>query len=176
MALFNALEEKNFIVQIQRILRDLNYMNYGNGMIGIDGVYDDATRNAVREFQKRYGIKETGIVDSETWTLLHTIWEIRQEGNALARAVYVLPRFEGYEIVPGAVDNVLYIIQHMLETISRDYTELEGIVLNGIYDEATENAVKAFQRISLLEPTGILDAATFNRLANEYERINSYNE
>ncbi len=173
MALFNALEEKNFIVQIQRILRDLSFMNFNNGMIGIDGIYDDATRNAVREFQKRYGIKETGIVDSETWSLLHTIWEIRQEGNALARAVYVLPRFEGYEIMPGAVDNVLYIIQHMLETISRDYTELEGIVLNGVYDENTQNAIKIFQRKNMLDDTGIIDATTFNRLADAYEEINS---
>ena len=173
MALFNALEEKNFIVQIQRILRDLNYMNYENGMIGIDGIYDESTRNAVREFQKRYGIKETGIVDSETWTLLHTIWEIRQEGNALARAVYVLPRFEGYEIMPGAKDNVLYIIQHMLETISRDYTELEGVVLNGTYDENTQNAIKIFQRKNMLDDTGIIDATTFNRLADAYEEINS---
>ena len=95
MALFNALEERNFIVQIQRILRDLNFLESQNGTVGIDGIYDEATRNAVRDFQSRYGISETGIVDSETWTILHTIWEIRAESNALARAVYVLPRFEG---------------------------------------------------------------------------------
>ena len=172
MALFNALEEKNFIVQIQRILRDLNYMNFENGIIGIDGIYDEATRNAVREFQKRYGIKETGIVDSETWTLLHTIWEIRQEGNALARAVYVLPRFEGYEIMPGAKDNVLYIIQHMLETISRDYEDIL-VELNGVYDEATQNAIRSFKRKNLLDDTAIIDARVFNRLADEYERVNS---
>ncbi|MBQ4509178.1 MAG: peptidoglycan-binding protein [Clostridia bacterium] len=173
MALFNALEERNFIVQIQRILRDLNFLESQNGTVGIDGIYDEATRNAVRDFQNRYGISETGVVDSETWTILHTIWEIRAESNALARAVYVLPRFEGYEILPGTVDNVLYIIQHMLETISRDYEELEGIVLNGIYDTKTQNAIKEFQRKNMLNDTGIIDATTFNRLADAYEEINS---
>jgi peptidoglycan hydrolase-like protein with peptidoglycan-binding domain len=173
MALFNALDERNFIIQIQRILRDLNFLNSQNGMVVVTGIYDDATRNAVKDFQRKYGLKETGIVDSEAWTLLHTIWEIRAEENALARAVYVLPRFEGYEIMPGAVDNVIYIIQHMLETISRDYAELEGIVLNGVYDESTQNAIKIFQRKNLLNDTGIIDANTFNRLADAYEEINS---
>ena len=47
MALFNALEERNFIVQIQRILRDLNFLESQNGRVGIDGIYDEATREAV---------------------------------------------------------------------------------------------------------------------------------
>lgn len=176
MALFNALDERNFIVQIQRILRDLSFLDAGNGMIGIDGIYDDGTREAVRIFQEKYGIEPTGIVDSTTWTLLHTVWELKQESAALARAVYILPRFEGYEILPFAKDNVLYVIQHMLEVISTDYEELEGIELNGIYDIKTQNAIKEFQRKNLLDDTGIIDAVTFNRLADAYEQINSQNQ
>ena len=176
MALFSALDEKNFIIQIQRILRDLNYLQSENGTVGIDGIYDEGTKNAVREFQKKYGLRETGIVDSETWTILHTIWELRAESAALARAVYILPRFEGYEILPNTKDNVLYIIQHMLEVISTDYEELEGIQLNGVYDIETQNAIKAFQRRNLLNDTGIIDATTFNRLADAYEQVNSQNQ
>ena len=173
MTLFNSLDERNFIIQIQRILRDLNYLSTQNGTLGIDGIYDKSTKNAVKDFQSKYGLDVTGIVDSETWSLLHTIWEIKVESNALARAVYVLPRFEGYEILPGTVDNVMYIIQHMLETISRDYNEIEGIVLNGKYDEKTQNAIKIFQRKNMIDDTGIIDATTFNRLADAYEEINS---
>ena len=169
-------EERNFIVQIQRILRDLNYYQTGVGAVGIDGVYDEGTKAAVKKFQQKYGLNDTGIVDSETWTLLHTVWELKNEGEALARAVYVLPRFEGYEILPFAKDNVLYIIQHMLEVISTDYEELDGIELNGIYDLKTQNAIKEFQRKNLLNDTGIIDAITFNRLADAYEVVNSQNQ
>lgn len=176
MALFNALDERNFIVQIQRILRDLSFSANQNGMVGIDGIYDGGTREAVRQFQERYGLEPTGIVNSETWSLLHTVWELKQESEALARAVYILPRFEGYEILPFAKDNVLYIIQHMLEVISTDYEELEGIELNGIYDIKTQNAIKEFQRKNLLDDTGIIDATTFNRLADAYEQVNSQNQ
>ncbi len=173
MALFNALDERNFIVQIQRILRDLNYINTQNGMVGVDGIYDEGTRNAVMAFQEKYGLDKTGIVNSETWALLHTIWEIKAENEALARSVYILPRFDKYEILPFAKDNVLYVIQHMLEVISRDYEGFGEIELNGIYDVNTQNAIKLFQRKNLLNDTGIIDATTFNRLADAYENINS---
>lgn len=176
MTLFNALDERNFIVQIQRILRDLNFFAMENGLIGIDGIYDNETREAVMQFQEKYGLQPTGVVDSATWALLHTVWELKQESEALARAVYILPRFEGYEILPFAKDNVLYIIQHMLEVISTDYEELEGIELNGIYDAKTQNAIKVFQRKNLLNDTGIIDATTFNRLADAYEQVNSQNQ
>ena len=176
MTLFNALDERNFIVQVQRILRDLNFFAMENGLIGIDGIYDNETREAVMQFQEKYGLQPTGVVDSATWALLHTVWELKQESEALARAVYILPRFEGYEILPFAKDNVLYIIQHMLEVISTDYEELEGIELNGIYDAKTQNAIKVFQRKNLLNDTGIIDATTFNRLADAYEQVNSQNQ
>ena len=80
--------------------------------------------------------------------------------------------FENYQIQPFAKDNAIYVIQHMLETISRDY---EGIIveLNGIYDKDTQDAIRLFKRKNLLDDTGVIDATTFNRLADEYERINS---
>ena len=172
MALFNSLNDEGFVFQIQRILRDLNFIDGGVGKIVINGVYDDTTRNEVMLFQEKYGLIPNGIVDFETWELLNKIWKLRLEENELARAVYILPRFENYVIQPYAKDNAIYIIQHMLETISRDYEGI-AIELNGIYDDATQDAIKLFKRKNLLDDTISIDAKTFNRLADEYERINS---
>ena len=36
-----------------------------------------------------------------------------------------------------------------------------------------KNAIKEFQRKNMLNDTGIIDATTFNRLADAYEEINS---
>lgn len=172
MALFNSLNDEGFVLQIQRILRDLNFIDGCVGKVGVDGVYDDGTRNEVMLFQEKYGLAPTGIVDYETWELLNKVWQVRLDENEKARAVYILPRFENYQIQPFARDNAIYVIQHMLETISRDY---EGIIveLNGIYDKDTQDAIRLFKRKNLLDDTGVIDATTFNRLADEYERINS---
>jgi len=60
--------------------------------------------------------------------------------------------------------------------VGQEYDSIGNIEFSGIYDENTQNAIKEFQRINLLEGNGIIDPSTFNRLAAEYERINSYNE
>ena len=64
----------------------------------------------------------------------------------------------------------------MVNVISQEYDGISPIQFTGKYDEPTENAIKEFQRINLLENNGIIDSTTFNRLADEYERINSYNQ
>ena len=172
MAFFNSLNDEGFVLQIQRILRDLNFIDNSIGRVGIDGVYDDGTRNEVMLFQEKYGLAPTGIVDYETWELLNKVWQVRLDENERARAVYILPRFESYQIQPFARDNSLYVIQHMLETISRDYEGI-SVELNGVYDKDTQDAIKLFKQKNLLDDTSIIDATTFNRLADEYERINS---
>ena len=48
-----------------------------------------------------------------------------------------------------------------------DYTPMEP---------ATQEAIEAFQRKNLLEPNRAVTSEVFNRLATEYERINSYNQ
>lgn len=176
MAYYNQTEQENAVLDIQRLLRDLSYQDSRLGKVRLNGQYDEETKDAVRRFQEIYALPVTGVVDHTTWQVINAVYKAQREATELARAVYLLPRVTDYRLTPGLRDNTVYILQHMLEVISREISELEGVELNGIYDSATEDAVKSFQRISLLEPTGILDATTFNRLADEYERINSYNE
>jgi peptidoglycan hydrolase-like protein with peptidoglycan-binding domain len=176
MAYYNQNEREKAILEVQKLLRTLSYSDPDIGRVRLNGNYDNDTREAVRQFQEKYGLPVTGIVDHTTYQVLTAVEKAQQEASQLARAVYLLPRGVEYELYPGLEDNVVYVIQHMLEVVSREASELEGVVLNGVYDEATEDAVKAFQRLNLLEMTGVLDAITFNRLADEYERINSYNE
>ena len=116
------------------------------------------------------------MVDYTTWQLLHAIHKAQEESFQLARAVYLLPRNEEFTIVPNTKDDVVYVIQYMLNVIGQEIDGIGKIEYSGIYDSATENAVKIFQQKSLTEPNGILDPNTFNLLAYEYERINSYNQ
>ncbi len=176
MAYYNLEEQRNAILEIQRILRRLDYIDSDLARIRLTGNYDTETREAVREFQQKYDLPVTGVVDSTTWQVLQAVDEAQKDATQLARAIYILPKNEDYTIYPGLKDNVIYVIQHLLNTISQEYDEIRDIPFNGIYDEATENAIKELQRINLLEANGIIDPITFNRLASEYERINSLNQ
>ena len=176
MAYFNANEERNAILEIQRILRNLEYRNTGVSKIRLTGNYDEETRQGVKDFQKKYDLPVTGIVDHTTWQVLQAVSKAQKEAELLARAVYLLPRQEDYSLYPGIRDDVIYIIQYMLNTVGQEYDEIPRLEYTGEYDAPTENAVRQFQRKQLIEPDGILSPATFNRLADEYERINSYNQ
>ena len=176
MAYFDLNEEENSILEIQRILRAIDYFENDTAKIRLTGNYNEETRQGVKNFQEKYGLPVTGTVDVATWQLLQAVDKATKEAQALARAVYILPRNPEYTIFPGLADDVVYVIQHMLNVISQEYDEISPIKFSGVYDTDTENAIREFQRKNLLENSGIIDPATFNRLADEYERINSYNE
>ena len=62
-------------------------------------------------------------------------------------------------------------IQHCLRAISRVYTSIPQLMVTGIFDGATREAVAAFQREFELEPTGEVDLATWQLLVLVYQNL-----
>lgn len=176
MAYFNLDKQENPILEIQRILRSIDYFENGLARIRLTGNFDEETRQGVRDFQEKYGLPVTGTVDFATWQLLQAVDKALKDASALARAVYILPRQSDYSLSKGLRDDVVYVIQHMINVISQEYDGITPLEFSGLFDDNLENAIKEFQRKNLIEESGVIDAQTFNRLADEYERINSYNE
>ena len=61
-------------------------------------------------------------------------------------------------------------LQVFLRTISRRYPSIPQVVPDGIYGETTQNAVKAFQDTFSLEPTGVTDNSTWDRIVSVYKQ------
>ncbi len=173
MAYYNLENEENAILNIQRILRELDFFENNVARVKPSGIYDDDTRSLVRSFQEKYGLEATGALDKATWDLLISIDKARRDATTLARAVHIFPMFEEYEIVPGDRDNIVFVIQHMLNEIRNDHDDISEIALTGTYDLPTQNAIKTLQRKNLMDENAVINALTFNMLADEYERINS---
>ncbi len=173
MRYYDFNNTKSSVLQVQRILRNLDYIENGVARVKPNGIYDENTRDLVTIFQNKYGLMPTGIVDKETWDLLHAIDEARKDAAAIARAVHIFPMYESYEILPGAKDNIIFVIQHMLNEILNEHDDFTELAFTGIYDLPTQNAIKSLQRKGLIENNGVLDAKTFDLLSDEYERINS---
>ncbi len=75
------------------------------------------------------------------------------------------PDYPGFPISLGYVGNEARTIQVQLNRISRNYPAIPKIAdVSGIFDYATEDAVRTFQEIFGLEPTGIVDSATWNKI------------
>ena len=169
MAYFNITNDAYAIMQIQRILRDLELLENEYSSVPISGVYDDETRGAVVAFQSKYDLQPTGIVDYDTWQLLHSVHKATEFERRGPRMVRLVPDRGGFAIYPDQIDDIIYVIQYMLSTISIHYDDFGTLAYTGIYDENTQNAIKSFQRKNLLDANGIIDGPTLEALFDEYE-------
>ncbi len=84
----------------------------------------------------------------------------------------ILSLYPGSSVSKGDTGENVYIIQQYLNEISKDYPAIPKISpIDGIFGEATENSVIAFQRIFNLTPDGIVGSATWNKMTLLYVAI-----
>lgn len=68
------------------------------------------------------------------------------------------------------VDQPIRSLQTMLRTIASVEPRQLNVMPDGIYGSQTAAAVRSFQRRQGLNPTGVVDQATHERIVQEYER------
>ncbi|MBQ1519043.1 MAG: peptidoglycan-binding protein [Ruminococcus sp.] len=83
-----------------------------------------------------------------------------------------MPSFGGIELKTGSAGNDVKSVQVFLNRISGNYPAIPKIPqADGIYDTATENAVRTFQQVFGLVPTGTVDASTWYRITYIYTSV-----
>lgn len=121
---------------LQQGLRDLSQTHSNIRPVIPDGIYDENTAEAVRDFQREVGLPETGIMDFDTWTELFRIWKEEQS----------IPADDCRSINP---DNPRE-LQVALAALAERYPNLLPVELTGVYDEQTDAAVQAIAEIGKL--------------------------
>jgi peptidoglycan hydrolase-like protein with peptidoglycan-binding domain len=165
------VNERQAILNIQRYLRQLSYVNPDIPAPPLDGVYDTATRTAVEAFQRTEGLPPTGLVDSATWELLFLRYEESQRRESAPVPLAQFPRLsKGYALRLGDESFLVRLIQYALGELELIYSGFEDVPQTGVYDEATATAVREFQGKHGLPPTGEVDRDTWDALANTYNR------
>ena len=74
----------------------------------------------------------------------------------------------GYELNVGATGNKIRQMQEQLNRISRVYSSIPTLVVDGIYGQQTKKAVEQFQKIFNLPVTGIVDYRTWYKISQIY--------
>lgn len=75
------------------------------------------------------------------------------------------PSYPGTIISLGMIGNDVRTIQIQLNRISRNYPAIPKVDTDGVFDVYTEDAVKVFQGIFNLNITGMVDSATWYKIA-----------
>ncbi len=140
--------------------------------ISITGYYDTPTEDAVRSFQKIYGLPETGIIDIATWNDMYRAYIGIIESVPFLNPDEGVPLFPaGFVLREGMQSDYVSLLQQYLTYISETIPEIPPVSNTGYFGPKTKESVMAFQKFAGINPTGQLTSLTWNRLASVYSDL-----
>ena len=140
----------------------------------VDGIFGVRTENAVRKFQEIFNLTPDGIVGPATWYALVRIY------TAVTRLAELRSQGQKYYVNSWAYNNPIRQgnrgirvehLQYMLSVLSAYIPEIPPLTIDGIFGTQTRNAVAAAQRRFGLPETGVVDAATWDEIYDQFSGI-----
>ena len=155
------------IRSLQTMLRTLAEYDPRHETLVPDGIYGPATKSAVTKFQRLHGLSPTGVTDQQTWEQIVAEYEPALVQIAEAQMLDII--LEPNQVIrKGERHPHIYIVQAILAVLEDAYQSIGPVSHSGLLDEATSNAIAAFQGLSGLPMTGHLDKLTWKALALHY--------
>ena len=126
-----------------------------SGIVFINGIYDEVTKNAVLRFKSENSLSIDCVIDKETYELLYESYSKSKRKNGLSLK-------EG-----DKGDEVLY-LNTMLRAVGGEYSDLTAPRQQRFYTAETERSVLELKEIFRMPVNGGADAEFIKRLEYEY--------
>ncbi len=140
----------------------------------VDGIFGSRTENSVRMFQEIFGLAVDGVVGKATWyamvrlyTAVTRLSELRSQGQQFYNIQWEYPN--GLE--QGDRGDKVRHLQYMLNILSDFIPQIPTLTIDGIYGNATANAVRAAQGWFGLPITGVTDRTTWEEIYDQFAGI-----
>lgn len=156
----------DYVLLLQKLLNYISVFYPTVPSVGEDSIFGERTADSVRSFQRTFGMSITGVVTPMVWDALYRVYI-----DIINSVTPSLPNqgYPGYELRRGSSSEAVRLMQTYLNAISRDrYPNIPTVTEDGVFGGNTENAVLAFQRNVGLNPTGVIDVTTWERIAELY--------
>ena len=170
---FTPLKQGMKHARVAEVEKMLNALDFDQNL-KVDKVYNKYTASNVKKFQKKYKLKQTGIVDKKTYDKLKQVYgqKMKKKPSTPAKPDSTptpvkptkQPADQSATLKLGSSGEKVRNLQEMLK-----YLEFP-ININGKYDEATQFAVMLFQNRYKTGPsTGVADPKTYQAIVDAYE-------
>jgi peptidoglycan hydrolase-like protein with peptidoglycan-binding domain len=141
------------------------------------GMFDEATKLAVTEFQWIFQLTVNGVLSSATWSQITLIcWPIERIDALLSlgeRFNFSSPPEAKlyYGVDSEAETESLFFLHHMLNFISLFNPAIPSVKEEGFFGYETEESVAAFQRAFKISEAGAVGPVTWHKLLAEYKAL-----
>ena len=139
----------------------------------VDGIFGPQTEAAVKAFQQIFSLDPDGIVGRATWYQIVRVYvavlklaELQSEGQEFF-FIQEYPEF----LSLGDTGVLVEQLQYMLSVLSSFLPQVPDPGMSGIFDNATLNAVRGFQRYAGLPVTGSVGEATWDAIFEQFNSV-----
>ena len=164
--------------EVKFVQRTLNRISQNYPRIpkipAIDGIFGEATEDAVREFQRIFDLTPDGVVGKATWYKLVMLYvgvlnlaELDSEGQTFFGYSFAYPNI----LSVGDRGESVEILQFFLNVLAAFYQTIPAVAADGVFGDATADAVRQAQQQFGLPVTGVADEATWNAIYDAYKGI-----
>ena len=167
--LFNRVlqlgDEGQYIRTLNYLVNVISYFDPSITYLNLSGSkFTKDTETVIKAIQNKYGLTSNGIVNANTWRVIREVY--RQTIRNIPSEYYtVLNEFyPGRFLSRGMTGDDIVNLQRFLYVICKNNKSIPGVVVNGIFDNLTEQSVKAIQRKYNLEETGIVSPTVWYRI------------
>ncbi len=164
--------QKKEVENLQTYLRLVSYHYPTVSPPPVDGIFGADTETSLSQFQELVGLPITGRADRTTWETLYALYRATLPMTEPPAAVHLFPTNPSeFSLSVGDTGFSVAAVQYMLRELGRDIAPLEELRVDGRYGQSTEEAVKSFQLLYGLFPTGRVDRGTWNTLAGAHNTL-----
>ena len=153
------------VEQLQFWLNTLAQYESAIPSVTVDGVFGSGTANAVRAFQRKYGLTVDGVVGRTTWTEVYDQFRSIQSDNGTPNA------YPGTALRQGSSGQNVRLVQFWLKIARTVYSRLNNVTVDGVFGSSTAAAVRRFQTYFGLTSDGVVGRTTWNKLYEVYNDI-----
>lgn len=161
---YGARGEK--VRELQGYLSEIS-KSYNIPNVSVDGIFGNGTKDAIITFQRLFGLSTDGIVGLATWNKVFEVYKNIENSNPGVPDNEFDGKYPGYLLKYGSRGEKVKEVQYYLASISNQIG-IPTVAADGIFGNATREAVVAFQKLFALSLDGIIGQSTWNKILEVY--------